>query len=407
MAKPIINKITPFDSTKDYIVSLSWTGNRPKSNRIIIYDNVTNSVVYDDTTITYALEHIIPKDTLVNGKYYVIQVEITDQDNTTSALSDKKIFYTLTTPSFYFNNLPEDKLKNSSYEASIFYSSKELEELQSYKFYLFDARKIKLLESDILTNVDNITYTYRSLQNNTKYYVQCVGYTKNGMILDTGLQALDVYYENPDIYSRIYAENMPNDGGVRITSNFIVIKADGDNVYEYKNGYIDLTNENLIYKEGFKISGDFKLKVTGMDLWQNAEILKMKNNYNNVVLSSYIYPDNTLRFKLTVDNGLCNYLLYSDALSFSSVDIVTIVLVRINDIYTIKVFTKLGSDEEEKFNLWIGEQLPSNAENLDIWINRDGSTYKIDKDSYKIISSLLEPTDIDVSENDIWIGGDQ
>ena len=129
MAKPIVNKITPFDATKDYIVSLSWTGNRPSSNRIIINDNITNSVVYNNSTTTYSLEHTIPANTLANGKYYVIQAEITDQDGAVSALSDKKLFYTLTTPSFYFSNLPEDKLKNASYEAVILYSSKELEEL--------------------------------------------------------------------------------------------------------------------------------------------------------------------------------------------------------------------------------------------------------------------------------------
>lgn len=403
MAKPIVNKITPFDATKDYIVSLSWTGNRPKSNRIIVYDNITNNVVFDDTTTTYSLEHKIPSNKLVNGKYYMIQAEITDQDDFVSALSDKKIFYTLTTPSFYFNNLPSDKLKNSSYQANIFYSSQELEELQSYKFFLFDARQIKLLESDVLTDTNNVSYTYRSLQNNTKYYVQCIGYTKNGMTLDTGLQPLEVYYENPDIYSRIYVENVPDEGCTKITSNFIVIKADGDENYEYSNGYINLSDKNLIYKEGFNIQGDLKLKLTGTDLWKNTEILKIKNDYDEIVISSYIYPNNTLRFRLMASNGLCNYLLYSDALSFSSIDIVTIIIARINNVYVLKVFTRLGTEEEKQFNMWIGSQIPANAENLDIWINNDGSLYKIDKDSYKVVISNNEP--IDVKENDIWIGG--
>lgn len=403
MAKPIVNKITPFDATKDYIVSLSWTGNRPSSNRIIIYDNLTNSVVYNNSTTTYSLEHTIPANTLANGKYYVIQAEITDQDGAVSALSDKKLFYTLTTPSFYFSNLPEDKLKNASYEAVILYSSKELEELQTYKFYLYDSRKIKLLESDTFTNSDYLSYTYRSLQNNTKYYVQCVGYTKNGMSLNTGLQPLEVYYENPDIYSRIYVDNMPDSGCTKVTSNFIIIDADGNKTYEYPNNYIDLRNNTVIYKDGFVINGDFKLKFTGKDLWQNADILKFKNDYNDAILSSFIYPDNTLRFKLTVNNGLCNYLLYSDALSFSSFDIITLYIVRINDIYLLKVFTKIRTDEEEKFNIWYGSQMPSGAETNDIWINRDCVLYKVGKDSYRIHTNSDEP--IDINENDIWIGG--
>ena len=49
MAKPYIQKITPFDADKDYEISLSWTGSRAHANRIIIYDNDSNSVLFDDT----------------------------------------------------------------------------------------------------------------------------------------------------------------------------------------------------------------------------------------------------------------------------------------------------------------------------------------------------------------------
>lgn len=405
MAKPIITKITPFDATNAYTVSLLWTGNRPKSNRIIITDNITGSTVFDDTVTTYVLQHTIPAGKLVNGRYYMIQAIITDEDGNVSALSDKKLFYTLTTPTFMFNNLPEDKLKNASYAASITYYSVELEELQSYKFYLYDSVKIKILESDMLTDTVNVGYTYKALQNNTSYYVQCIGYTKNGLILDTGLHLLNVYYDNPSIYSRVYAENMPDVGCVSIKSHFIHIKASGDDNYEYIDDYIDLTSKKLIYNQGFKIEGDFAMKLTGKKLWKSSEILRMRNDYNNVVVSSYIYPDNMLRFKLTVDNGLCNYILYSDALSFEQVDDVTIFIKRVNNIYLIKTFIQIGNNSgEEKSNIWYGLQYPSSAQNLDIWIDDDGTLYKVDKDSYSISDDSTQPSS--TNKDDLWIGGE-
>lgn len=405
MAKPIITKITPFDATSAYTVSLLWTGNRPKSNRIIITDNITGATVFDDTVTTYALQHTIPAGKLVNGRYYMIQAIITDEDDNVSALSDKKLFYTLTTPTFMFNNLPEDKLKNASYAASITYYSVELEELQSYKFYLYDSVKIKILESDMLTDTTNVGYTYKALQNNTTYYVQCIGYTKNGLVLDTGLHLLDVYYENPSIYSRVYAENMPDVGCVNIKSHFIHIKASGDDNYEYIDDYIDLTSKKLIYNQGFKIEGDFAMKLTGKKLWKSSEILRMRNDYNNVVVSSYIYPDNMLRFKLTVDNGLCNYILYSDALSFEQVDDVTIFIKRVNNVYIIKTFIQIGSNSgEENSNIWYGLQYPSSAQNLDIWIDDDGTLYKVDKDSYSISDDSTQPSG--TNKDDLWIGGE-
>ena len=45
MAKPIINKINPLDATKDNVVSMSYVGNLPYSNRIVIYDATTLAVL--------------------------------------------------------------------------------------------------------------------------------------------------------------------------------------------------------------------------------------------------------------------------------------------------------------------------------------------------------------------------
>ena len=88
MAKPYIQKITPFDADKDYEISLSWTGSRAHANRIIIYDNDTNNILFDDTVSSFALKHTIPAYTLTNGKKYVIQAKTYDVENLPSPLSD-------------------------------------------------------------------------------------------------------------------------------------------------------------------------------------------------------------------------------------------------------------------------------------------------------------------------------
>ena len=74
MAKPQINKINPLDATKDNVVSMSYVGNLPYSNRIVIYDATTLAVLYDNTStnINYSIEHTIPANTLTNGKKYVV-----------------------------------------------------------------------------------------------------------------------------------------------------------------------------------------------------------------------------------------------------------------------------------------------------------------------------------------------
>ena len=80
MPKPYIQKIKPFDADKDYEVSLSWTGNRSHSNRIIIQDYETNAVVFDDTVSSFSLKHTIPAYTLTNGRKYTIQAQTFDME---------------------------------------------------------------------------------------------------------------------------------------------------------------------------------------------------------------------------------------------------------------------------------------------------------------------------------------
>lgn len=92
MAKPIVMKITSFDANKPYEITLSWLGNRAHANRIIIYDNQTNKLVFDDMVSSFALKHTIPAYTLTNGKKYVIQAQIYDVENIPSPLSDKVLF---------------------------------------------------------------------------------------------------------------------------------------------------------------------------------------------------------------------------------------------------------------------------------------------------------------------------
>lgn len=405
MAKPIVRKIEPFDADKDYEIELSWTGNRAHANRIIIYDNDTNNIVFDDMVSTYALTHTIPAYTLTNGKKWVIQAQIYDQENIASALSDKVLFYTFETPDFYFKNLPDDhKITNASFTASIYYYSPDWEDISTYIFYLYDASKKQLLESNALTDTSDISYTYRGLENNTAYYIRCVGTTVNGMVLDTGYTAINIYYENPNTYSRIYTTSLPSQGCVQVASNLIIIQYNGTDSFEYIDGMIDLRDKTLYYDEGFLIEDDFTVIIRGINLWQTADILKMSNGNSGFTLSSHIYSEGKLRFKLLVPNGIGNYLLYSEEQVFENEDMVTIAIRRKNNVYQLKVFVEVNFNTEG--NMWYGTLLPpqSLTNNYDTWIDTLENTNVVNKDDFTMYMNESEP--IDAILNDLWYGGE-
>lgn len=405
MAKPTIMRIQPFDANKDYEITLSWMGNRANANRIIIYDNDTNNVVFDDMVSSFALKHTIPAHTLKNNKKYTIQAQTYDMANMPSALSNKVLFYTFATPDFYFEDLPENSIiTNSSFTATIHYYSEDWEDISKYVFYLYDSSKKQLLESNEMTDDYDISYTYKGLDNNTVYYIRCIGVTVNGMELDTGYQEITIKYENPNTYARLYATPIPSQGCIQIATNLIIIQYNGTEEFEYINGMIDLRDKTLYYDEGFLIEDDFTVIIRGVNLWQNAEIFKMSNGNLGLKLSSHIYDDNKLRFKLTVPNGVSNYLLYSDEQVFEDHDMITIAIRRKNNIYQLKVFIEPGFTMEG--NLWYGTERPNRhlMNNNDSWINTDGDTYAVDKDSY--ITYLEDAEPLNAIFNDLWVGGD-
>ncbi|MBD5496107.1 MAG: hypothetical protein HDR12_17500 [Lachnospiraceae bacterium] len=405
MAKPTIMRIQPFDANKDYEITLSWMGSRANANRIIIYDNDTNNVVFDDMVSSFALKHTIPAHTLKNNKKYTIQAQTYDADNVPSALSNKVLFYTFATPDFYFEDLSENSLiTNSSFTATIHYYSEDWEDISKYVFYLYDSSKKQLLESNEMTDDYDISYTYKGLDNNTVYYIRCMGVTVNGMELDTGYQEITIKYENPNTYARLYATPIPSQGCIQVATNLIIIQYNGTEEFEYINGMIDLRDKTLYYDEGFLIEDDFTVIIRGINLWQNAEIFKMSNDNLGLTLSSHIYDDDKLRFKLTAPNGVSNYLLYSDEQVFENHDMVTIAIRRKNNIYQLKVFIEPGFTMEG--NLWYGTERPNRhlMNNNDSWINTDGDTYAVDKDSYATYLEESEP--LYAILNDLWVGGD-
>ncbi len=341
MSRPIIQKILPFDGDQQQDIFLSWTGNRAYTSEIIIYDNTTNTEFYRNTSPPYELKHTIPAGTLPNGKIWNIQARVYDKEELPSPLSEKVLFYTFQRPVFAFHSIPDSHIITSaSFTASIAYDSPDWENISSYVFYLYDASKRLRRQSDTMHDIFNIQYDYRGLDNNTDYYIRCTAVTVHGMLLDTDYVKISVKFEDPNTYARLYTRVHPDQGCVQAASNLIMIRYNGTEDFTYENSMIDLVGKTLYYDEGFLIENDFTMIIKGKNLWQNAEILKMKNADLGLTLSSHIYTDGKLRFKLLVPNGVCHYLLYSDEQVFGMDDMVTIVLRRKDDLYQIKVFVE-------------------------------------------------------------------
>ncbi len=407
MSKPIIRQIQPFDALFDATVSMSYIGNVPYGNRIIVYDAATLSVVFDDTIQGFSLDHIIPANTLTNGKKYAIQGQVFDANGNASTLSDKTYFWCFKTPSFYFGNVKDGKIiDKASLYASLVYEQPDWEDNAEYRFYLYDEVKNLLMESDTFYTTDHLNYAFRGLDDDKFYYIRAMGSTVNGILMDTGYIKIFVNYQNPEEYKLIQATCNERNSVVTYQTNFVVIHpSDTATPYEYENGFINLIDKTLVYDKDFIVQGDFTMSIRGKDMYRNATILKCSNAQAGFTLSSYIYDNGKMRYKLTVPNGICNYILYSEPILPEDWDIVTIHIRRINNVYQLECFVELG--EKEKYNMWFGSTRPtsSNLAMYDIWIdNGDSGVVRVDKDDVNIFYQQEEPSLLAENKYDIWIG---
>lgn len=338
MAKPTINRIKPFDADCDTAITFSWIGFQPYSNRIVIYENTTMSIVFDHTIESMLLKQNIPAYTLQNGKTYIIQCQVFDENGNSSELSNKHYFNTYTTPQFLFDNINDgETVTTASCSASVLYYQPEAEPLYFYRFALYDSYKTLIFETDDIYNTDNISYVYKGLNTETIYYIRCYGVTLNGIDVDTGYVEINVNYGIKTSYARIYVENDSGESKINYRTNLNIIFPENDD-YEYDEGKINLIGKTIVYKEGFKIDTDFTLKISGNYLYRQGDVLILKNEDTDVRITSYIYDDKTIRYKLIVPNGISNYILYSNPIQCSNDALITILLRRIKNIYAIDAF---------------------------------------------------------------------
>ena len=279
--------------------------------------------------------------------------------------------------------------------------------MNEFRYYLYDSTKNLLVESEIFYGADNLNYAYRGLEDDKFYYIRAIGNTVRGLQLDTGYIKIFVNYENPEDYKLIYAECDPKNSIVTYQTNFVVINpSDTTTEYEYDNGWINLVDKTLVYDKDFIVNGNFTMSIRGKGMYRNQTIIRPSNENEGFTLSSYIYDDGQMRYKLTVPNGICNYILYSEPITPEEQDIVTIHIRRINNVYQLYCFVELG--EEELHNMWFGSAQPSLAQldNYDIWINTDNEgTVRIDKNDVNIFYQKEEPILLVENDYDIWIGG--
>lgn len=346
MSKPIITNFKAFDSTLEKAIIFSYRGNQVFANKLYIYNNDTNALVYSEKQTSMQLRHILPANTLVNGNIYYMKLSVFDVNDIESPLSNTLLFKTLKTPSFSIINLVDGQtVASSKLDISLLYTQEQGELLSEYKIELYDASQQLLENSDMLYD-DSLTYTFSGLLDNHLYYIRAMCVTVNGMTVSTDYISFNVKYYSPSLESIVNLTNIFEDGMIKIDSGIKIIDFDTNpETPIYINGnMVDLSaNDAYVnYNDGFNINDDFLIQMLAMNLTAHKPILQLSNGMKKITITYMINTfSNTSQTKsylmLEVQSSISDYILYSDYIDVpDATDLLQIWLRRIDNLYEIR-----------------------------------------------------------------------
>lgn len=281
----ILNKL-PFDAEKRNLLQFTYGGPQVFWYQLVIKDNETRGATFThDTGLVASMDDVavIPEGVLTNGVDYLFTLTVYDADKKASDPSQEVLLMALKTPTFEFLNVQDSMIvKNSYLEVELSYSQENGEPLDEYSVTLYGSDETTVIYKSGIQFADNLIVNIPELMDNMTYYLRATGSTVNGMSVDTGTVMFTCKYIKPDIFLKFRADNIPDEGIVRLSSNFILIEGK-TNASELK---FDESGEKVIlqngdkvwYEEGFS-ADDFTCMLKVSDIPDFAPImnLNMKN----------------------------------------------------------------------------------------------------------------------------------
>jgi hypothetical protein len=300
LSRPLItNSNTPFDANGNYMIYFASSGDQVFGNNLLIMDNETNQVVYDTKLLSFQLQHIVPANTLANGKEYKFKVrtfniniasDFSNMDSTnTSDWSDAFIVKTFTTPEVDIINIPDGKVLNQTFIFRGEYSQLEGELLQSYKFLLHDNYGSLLASSPELFNTADITYEYTGLENDEDYKIELIILTQNGVQATSGKISFHCEYIQPKLSTVLNLTNDKDKASIKVQAQIIQIIGEignGEIAYE-SNDWLDVKNGMVYFKDGYTIEDNFTFNIWIKDITPEATFLKLISSKGTIELKFY------------------------------------------------------------------------------------------------------------------------
>lgn len=355
LTKPILNSVVSWD------VSLGQTftfnvigGDQVVGNTLYIINNATNTVVYTLNTTSYQYRAIVPPNAsgLTNGTYYSAYIVTKNSSNQTSVASNTIQFYCYTTPTWNFSNISSGTtVNNSSVNPTLYYNQIQGEALADYTINLYDSGRNLLSTSGVKytgssASTQNVSFAFYGLEDNTAYFVEGIGHTTGGTLLNTGLIGFTVSYIAPESFNVLVVQNNCDEGYVTYYSLAYVNEGSSNpsppNYYTYQGETgVDLRAEGSWVKwdssnSNFIIPQNFTLKAWVLNPNVNTNLITLSNGVDNINIwyGYYLSDYSKVIVSLTVNTN--QYFAYSNLIDTPATNQELCIQIRkINNLYEV------------------------------------------------------------------------
>ena len=361
LTTPTLLSQVAFDATQPQTFAFTVQGSSAQvvANQLTIRNQDTNDIVYQEKQETFTYTHIVNANELTNGTYYNATISTFDNDGNQSAESVPIQFWCYTTPIISFTNLPTSNIiTNASFNFEFTYTQNENEPLNSYIINLYNSFQTLISTSGVqYTNSTTVpfngSYLFSGFDNATTYYIQIVGTTLEGTVINTVMQQITVQYIQPDTFTLVQLTNNCDEGYITVQSNIILIEgtSNPDPPTYINNQEVDLTDNGswVQWNEGFNITGNILTRVwfrnpnnyTTLVQFSNTngQTIKLKfmlgyENVNTDNLQAYIeaYVESV--------NGFPYYIYSNYVTPLDSTEGYIIYFTKVNNVYNLQLLTE-------------------------------------------------------------------
>ena len=361
LVRPTLLSLVAFDATQSQTFTFTVQGSSAQvvANQLTIRNQDTNTIVYQEKQETFTYTHIVNANELTNGTYYNATISTFDNDGNQSAESVPIQFWCYTTPVISFTNLPTSNIiANASFNFEFTYTQNENEPLNSYIINLYNSFQTLISTSGVqYTNSTTVpfngSYLFSGFDNATTYYIQIVGTTLEGTVINTTMQQITVQYIQPDTFTLVQLTNNCDEGYITVQSNIILIEgtSNPDPPTYINNQEVDLTDNGswVQWNEGFNITGNILTRVWFRNPNNYTTLIQFSNTSGQTIKLNFMLgyenvdEDNLQAYIEAYVESVNDfpYYIYSNYVTpLDSTEGYVIYFTKVNNIYNLQLLTE-------------------------------------------------------------------